>query len=66
MGPSANPWRHGKHRPKTAGEWRMLTRTKRLVPNVMTSLDTPYSLAVTIVAVLNTLLAKVKQKVREA
>lgn len=44
----------------------MLTRTNRLVPKIMTSSDTPYSSAVTVVAVLKTLLAKVKVKVKVA
>ena len=43
-----------------------LTRTTRLVPSVMASFDTPYVLAVTMVAVLKTLLEKVMQKVRVA
>lgn len=43
-----------------------ITSTNRLVPSVMTSFDTPYILAVTMVAVLKMLLAKVIQKVMEA
>lgn len=45
-------------------DFRMvLTRTNKLVPKVITSVDTPNFSAVTIVAVLNTLEAKVMQKV---
>lgn len=41
----------------------MLTSTNRLVPSIITSIDTPNCIAVGTVAVLNTLLAKVMQNV---
>jgi len=39
------------------------TKTNKLVPRIITSVDTPNSIAVGIVAVLKTLLANVMQKV---
>ena len=60
-GPTAKPCYWSEH--DEGIDYGSHARTKRLVPRVMTSIDTPNSSDVAVVAVLNTLLAKVRQKV---